>query len=166
MNISGQTFTEPTLTSAATGYANFTSYSLFSGNPTHTDIRQGAAGDCYFLSSLAAIADTNSNDINQAVTSLGDGTYAVRYYNNGSPVYVRVDGYLPINGNGLTYAGLGLTNSIWVPIMEKAYAYFREGLNSYDSIYGGWMSGVLTQVTNQNTQQKTCGGITNKQCLT
>lgn len=36
------------------------------------------------------------------------------------------------------YAGLGNGDSMWVSIVEKAYAHYRTGANSYASIENGW----------------------------
>ena len=153
LEIAGQNFTDPSLTAYAKGYTNFSSQPLFTAAPTYNDIRQGALGDCYYVASLAAIADTNPNAIGQMMTALGDGTYAVRFFRNGQPVYVRVDGDLPVySGTSLAYEKMSPTGEIWAPIAEKAYAYFRTGANSYGSIEGGWMADVCTQVTNRPTQ--------------
>ena len=76
------------------------------------------------------------------VTELGDGTYAVRFYDRGQEVYVRLDGEMPVwnaSSTGLVYAKLGAENELWVAVVEKAYAHFRYGLNTYASLSGGWM---------------------------
>jgi hypothetical protein len=119
--------------------ANFAKDTLFAaGGPTKNDIFQGSTGDCYFLSPLSATADSDPEYIRRMVVSLGDGTYAVRFLRNGQPVYVRVDADLWVNGNGdPVYAKLGAEKSLWVPIVEKAFALFREDKATYDSISGG-----------------------------
>jgi hypothetical protein len=71
---------------------------------------------------------------------------------DGSESYVRVDGDLPAvktSSGGImpAYDGLGLGGTIWAPIMEKAFAYYRDpsmsndGVvdTSYHNIVGGWM---------------------------
>jgi hypothetical protein len=52
--------------------------------------------------------------------------------------FYRVDNDLPASGNQPAFAKLGRENSMWVAIYEKAFAHFRRGQNSYDSIEGGW----------------------------
>jgi hypothetical protein len=152
MEIQGQALADPALGRYASGYANFASHPLFTDGPTYTDIRQGALGDCYFLASLASIADTNPDAIRQMITPLGDGTYAVRFFRNGSAVYLRLDADLPVGGgSGPVYAGFSASGELWVPIAEKAYAFFRTSTNSYPSIEGGWMGAVCTEVTNRGT---------------
>jgi hypothetical protein len=71
------------------------------------------------------------------VVDLGDGTYAVRL---GGDQYFRVDADLPTPEPWIwtpMYAGLGVEDSLWVPIVEKAYAHFRYGTNTYASLEGG-----------------------------
>ncbi|MFB3890516.1 MAG: C2 family cysteine protease, partial [Phycisphaerae bacterium] len=145
--IAGQSLRDPTLGAGATGYRNFSSSPLFANGPQYNDIRQGYLGDCYLLASLSSLATTDPMIINQMITSLGDGTYAVRFYRGGQEVYLRLDGDLPVNGSSLAYAQLSPQGETWVALVEKAYAYFRTGANSYPSIEGGWMGTVYNEVT-------------------
>jgi hypothetical protein len=41
--------------------------------------------------------------------------------------------------NNLRYAQLGAENSMWMAVLEKAFAQYRRGQNSYASIDGGWL---------------------------
>jgi hypothetical protein len=142
--LTGGDLADPGVDDESVVYKNFSNNPLFaSTGPSADDIVQGYVGDCWYLSTLAAIARTNPNAIRQAVVELGDGTYAVQFKDdNGATAFVRVDGDLPQNDWGdLEYAGLGKQDSIWVAIMEKAYASFREaGVSDYASLDGGWMS--------------------------
>jgi Ca2+-binding RTX toxin-like protein len=132
----GQNIADPTDSGTTQNYA---ADPLFSSNgPKPDDVNQGAAGDCYFLAALSATAKVDWIRIEQSVVSLGDGTYAVQFWKNGSPQYVRVDADLPTSYGYLTYAKLGAQNSLWVPIMEKAWAFFRTGANTYASTNLGW----------------------------
>jgi len=151
LEIAGQDLTDPAPTSSRYDYKDFSDRPLFVGTPGIPDVRQGYIGDCYFLASLASLTLTDVHFIEQMVTELGDGTYAVRFYDDGSPQYVRVDAELPTfsaASYSLVYADTGPDGQIWVPIVEKAYAHFRYGLNTYASLQAGWMSTVYTQVTN------------------
>jgi hypothetical protein len=157
--ISGQDLQDPAGDTYTHGWANFASHPLFSGTPTYNDIRQGSVGDCYYLASLASLADTDPDAIRQMIVSLGDGTFAVRFYRNNQEVYVRLDADLPIySGTSLSYAKLTPDNEIWVALAEKAYCYFRYGENSYESISGGWMSTVYQEVTNKTSTTVWTGG--------
>lgn len=106
---------------------DFQSNKLFgSFGPLRDDINQGGIGDCWHLGALSSMAGANPNSILQSIVSLGDGTYAVRFFANGKERYLRIDADLPVDSDGaLPYAGLGFENAIWGPLMEKAYAYVR-----------------------------------------
>ena len=62
----------------------------------------------------------------------GDGTYTIRFYNNGTPAYVTVDRYLPTDSSGRpVYAWFGsnyanTTNELWVALAEKAFVEWHE----------------------------------------
>jgi hypothetical protein len=86
---------------------------------------------------LAAIADANADFIRQMVVDLGDGTYAVRFFRDGQEVYVRVDADLWTENGALEYANFGADGSLWVAIVEKAYAFFRKLQGTYASIASG-----------------------------
>jgi Ca2+-binding RTX toxin-like protein len=105
--------------------------------PVWNDIDQGAVGTCYFLSRLASLAKTHPQHIRDMVTELGDGTFVVQFLNQeGGRAFVRVDGDLYRDG-GILYADRGTGQSMWVAIIEKAWAIHRYGYATYDSISGG-----------------------------
>ena len=137
----GQNLTDPKVTNAATGYANFAGRPLFAdGGPTIADVMQGGVGDCYYLSVLASVAKTKPELLRQTIVDLGDGTFAVRFRKGTSDVYVRVDADLPTTVAGEpAYAGLGEQGALWAALMEKAWAAFRTGSGGYAAIEGGWM---------------------------
>jgi calpain family cysteine protease/hemolysin type calcium-binding protein len=122
-------------------YTSFAADPLFSSTgPNIFDVIQGNLGDCWYMASLGAVAQTDPNQIRQDVVQLSDGTFLVRFFSGGTPVYEHVDATLPTNsGGGLLFAQLGQGNSIWAPIMEKALAAFRDGGNSYSNLGSGWM---------------------------
>lgn len=123
--------------------ANFSDRPLFASiGPNKEDVIQGGTGDCYILGPLAAVADATPESIKKLVVDLDDGTYAVRFWRNTgeAPQYVRVDADLWIDDVSLKpeYAKLGLVEeALWVPIVEKAWAFFRRQEGNYDSISGG-----------------------------
>ena len=165
LEIAGQEIRDPTLTAYATGYENFSDEPVFVDGPDYNDIVQGALGDCYLLASLSALAQSDPLLIEQMVTPLGDGTFAVRFYNSTTPVYLRVDGDLPIWAPSvLAYADLGPNGDMWVALVEKAYAYYRYGDNSYGSLHGGWMSDVCRQVTGATTIYRYTSGLGSYLC--
>jgi hypothetical protein len=138
-----------------------------SGIPSYNDVAQGEDGTCYFLSALGELAIQCPSEIENMFTNNGDGTYTVRFYNNGAPSFVTVNDYLPVNGDGtFLYAGYyqngqpnqitSGTNILWVSLAEKAYAQLAEegwsrpgqAVNSYDSISGGYPQLVLESIIN------------------
>ena len=144
--LSGQRLADPT---SGYAYNTFSDRPLFnSTGPSADDVKQGQTGDCYFLATLASIAEHNTNAIKQSVVDLGDGTYGVQFMkNDGSKTFVRVDNDLATfswNANQPAYASLGQGGSMWVAILEKAFTYFRSGAGTYDSISAGWMSEAFT----------------------
>src|SRR5262249_51284851 len=74
--------------------------------------------------------------VRSMVADFGDGTYGVYLGSN----FYRVDGDLPTwsaTSTDQRYAGLGAGGSLWVAIVEKAYASFRTGANTYASLANG-----------------------------
>lgn len=139
LELDGQDLTDPVLIAEAPFYTTFANRPLFSSlGPTIDDIKQGLSGDCYFLAGLAAIAQKGPGWIHERICDLGDGTYAVMF--NGS--YIRMDNELPTGiPNGLpAYASFGLEGSMWVAIMEKAFAWYRTPSRSYAALDGGQRS--------------------------
>ena len=154
-------------------YHQYSAYRQFSGTlfvngATYTDIKQGYLGDCYFMSTLGEVALRNSSAITNMFIVNGDGTYTVKFFNNGQANYVTVDSYLPTDSAGRAiYAGLGMVynntaNELWTALAEKAYVQLNElgwervglsgnGQNAYASISGGYVYAAQGQVTGQNT---------------
>jgi len=152
----------PLISTAGVTYQTSTG-NLFNGVPSRLDARQGQLGDCYFITSLAGIADRNPNAIRNMFIDNGDGTYTIRFYSVGSGTpkadYVTVDRRLPAYSNHtLAYSGYGknvasTSTTLWIALAEKAYAQWnetgnegRDGTNRYAAIEGGWMSNVNAPV--------------------
>jgi hypothetical protein len=134
------TLPEPGTTDGST-YQSFSDHPLFgSAGPSANDVMQGQVGDCWYLAVLSSVAKIDPWKIRQSVLDMGDGTYLVQFSHGSSSVFVRVDDRLPATPSGnLDYANFGAQNSIWVAVMEKAYALFHGPTASYSSIDGGWM---------------------------
>jgi hypothetical protein len=127
-------------TKSGVPYSNFSDRPLFgSGGPSKDDIDQGNLADCYFLAGLSAVAKQNARRIQESVVDLGDGTYAVQFFNGTTAQFYRVDGDLPAySGGNPQYQALGHDDALWAAIMEKAFAFRRTGAGTYASIeYGG-----------------------------
>lgn len=134
---------------------------LFVGEPDYTQIHQGNDGDCYFLSGMTAITVQDPQKIIDMFIVNGDDTWIVRFFHKDKPMYVTIDGMLPVKPNGeFPYADFQQryddpSNVLWGPFAEKAYCqyaefgYLRTGgpkNNSYDAIMGGWPNDVFRQV--------------------
>ncbi len=157
--------------------------SLFgSGGPKYTDVHQGAVGDCYFVGTLAEISQESPSTITNMFTVNGDGTYGVRFYQNGVARYVTVDSMLPTYGGGyFLYAGMGSqasnsNNVLWVALAEKAYVQINEagwlrpagwggGVNAYSGIAGGMFSDVTQQVANRAATNMWVNGLSDAATL-
>lgn len=106
--------------------------------PDITDVNQGAAGDCYFLAAIDALAYKQPSRLMNMITDLGDGTYAVEFTRDGVTSYVRVDEDLPqYRGGDLAFNHMGDNRVFWACIMEKAYAVYRSDFKGYAALDGG-----------------------------
>lgn len=106
------------------------------------DIDQGYLGDCAFLAALGATFARQSNDsgnsrssvIDSMIINNGDNTYTMRFYSGGSAEYVTVDRRLATRNGSIFAASANgsrdpnnSSNILWAPLVERAYAQWREG---------------------------------------
>ena len=107
------------------------------------DIVQGELGNCWFLAACATMAQIPGTIekmfLNPKNELSKNGIYGVNFYSLGVPLTVLVDDYLPLSedsaGNKSTlFAGIGEDSSLWVPMMEKAFAKYH---GNYSHIVGG-----------------------------
>ena len=120
-------------------------YFLFEDVIEMDDILQGQLGDCYFLSSVAALAEFpyliynmfRTKEINK------EGYFEVVLYVDGRFQVVIVDDYLPYGkkSKGIIYAK-PRRNEIWVCILEKAWAKVN---GSYSNIVGSSNTRILNE---------------------
>jgi hypothetical protein len=88
-------------------------------------VEQGAIGNCYFVSALASVAQSNPELIRNAIKDNGDGTYTVTF--PGARDY-------PVTVKAPTEAEQGLYNAggqhgLWASVMEKAHGeFYNQGL--------------------------------------
>ena len=148
--LGGQNLPDPVDSGTTT---NVSFYPLFdNGMAYYNDIKQGSLGDCYFLAGLSSFALQQPDIILQSIAPLGDGTYAVRFYNNGVANYLRIDGDIPISVENPTYAGFGLGTDTWAMLLEKAFALFRYSSllhpqNTYNLLTEGYLQEPFTTLT-------------------
>jgi hypothetical protein len=140
---------------------------LFTHGVSPGDVGQGKIGDCFFLSSLAAVAQRKPDLIKNALKDNGDGTYTVTFkerQKDGSvkDVPVTVDDKLPMDGTHPAFAqgrdGTKEGAEIWPSIVEKAYAKYRGG---YDTLnQGGLGQKALETLTGAPSEHFDIGKVT------
>ena len=162
------------------GTYSYVSGSLFQNGPSADDVYQGDLGDCYYVATLASIAQEKPDYIQNMFRDNGDNTFTVRFYNNGVADYVTVDRYLPTRSSGnAVYAGWGVgsytstTNELWVALAQKAYAQLAESgwsrsstsTNSYADISGGWRGAVINHVAGLGSSSANAVDMTQAQLI-
>lgn len=145
---SGVSLSNPAVSGRATyqKVPNQVLYALDSaGNPNIsgnlTNIKQGDAGDCYFLAALMTVAAQSPETILNMVRDNGDGTYTISFHSKydgvPNPVRVTVNGDLPYRRgtpfeNGIE--NIDGKNVSWAAIIEKGWAAVNG--NHYNGIDG------------------------------
>ena len=70
---------------------------IFSGKIEPADIKQGALGDCYFLSAISVLTE-HPNRVRKLLVSdkiNEEGVFGVKMYKNGEEQIVILDNYIP-----------------------------------------------------------------------
>lgn len=97
---------------------------MFKDNADPSDIRQGALGDCYFLSALACIAEYPC--LAERLVEYEDnknGYYGVWLCINGVWDLVALDGWMVVwKGRKDLAFSSSVNEELWVTMLEKAYA--------------------------------------------
>ncbi|MBN2084511.1 MAG: hypothetical protein JW748_04750 [Anaerolineales bacterium] len=125
----------------AGGYTPFLWDDKDSSAADESDIHQGNIGDCFFMSSIGAIALQHPEIIEKMIHDNGDGTYTVTFYDKNCPHWpfgpctytpheVVVEGNFP---NDLSDPDdrVGGSQESWTMILEKAYLKWQteNGIN-------------------------------------
>jgi calpain-15 len=100
-------------------------YKVFD-NINPNDIKQGQCGDCYFLSSVASLAEYPervqalflTKEVNKA------GCYAMKFFINGEERVVVVDDFFPYcpYKSEWAFSRCGVEKELWVLLLEKGWA--------------------------------------------
>lgn len=128
---------------------------LFVRGVEYHHVAQGMLGDCWALASLMGFAQADPQLIEDAITQNENGTYTVRLYDNGEPVYYTVtpDFVVDDDGNPLFVQPVSVRdpdadeyyNEVWPLVMEKAMAEHFGG--EYADIHGGWPYDAMEALT-------------------
>ncbi len=163
--------------------ATFSGPLFTAAGPSKKDITQGQAGNCYLLSTMAALANTDPEALRNMIQANGDGSYTVRFFRQDEGVVrpnpivtsVRVNAdfltrvTFDIVGNAFAFTPVYATslpsgtfvgdramlreNAMWVPVLEKAYTVFRGG--KFDLVgQGGWSHEVMASLLGRKGLQK------------
>jgi len=109
--------------------------------------------DSWLLGSLGSLVNNNTQFITRNMVDFGDGTYGVQL----GGFFIRMDSDLPVQQVGSVlpaYARLGADNSLWVPLMEKAWAFFQTGANTYSSLDAGGVPSDVFDAFGGNTSTR------------
>mgnify|MGYP005811987737 CR=1 FL=1 len=96
-----------------------------SGSIRGSQVDQGSLGNCWFMSSLAALADKDPDTIRDMIRQRPDGNYVVRLFVNGAWQDIVVDESVLIGTDGRPqFAGDGTASkndrALWPLLVEKA----------------------------------------------
>lgn len=147
------------------------------------DVNQGSIGDCYFLSSLIAVANNNPGLLQKAIKKNKDGTYSVKLYKSEqksflfikwksfTPVTIKLYPTFPISADAVDSANPNAATNpahaqggdadksgnieLWVRLFEKAYAIL---LGSYKEMgNGGFGADALEAITGKEYKEEVLG---------
>ena len=111
------------------------------------DVIQGELGDCYFLSTLASLAE-NPDNIKNIIKNnkISDGYFEATVYIHGEPVTIVVDDSFPVaNASKIAFAGINeKSGNIWPLVLEKIWAKCNR---SYEDIIPGNSADALEFLT-------------------
>lgn len=107
---------------------------LFEGKIEPNDIMQGNLGDCYLLSTLAAIAETPKriSKIFVSTETSKNGIYAVELVWRGTNKQVILDDYIAVDKKNEPYFLKSRNNELWVCLLEKAWAKLHRTYHRLD----------------------------------
>jgi hypothetical protein len=128
-------------------------FNVFLDSIVAEDIRQGALGDCWFLSALAAMTEFPEliRDLfpKESQERNHYGAYNVRFCKNGMWSTVRVDDFFPCYPGAGPMFSRSHGNELWVLLAEKAFAKIH---GNYAALRSGWVYEALMDLTGSPCQ--------------
>ncbi len=134
---------------------------------SENDPVQNMVGDCFFVSSMSAVASVAPEVIEKAITQNTDGSYTVRLYEataqrSWALKQIRVDGDLPLTAAGTPLYTRGRNvKELWPALLEKAFAQLRGSYEVLD--HGGSPQLALSSLTGTPTDWGLTGDLSTKQ---
>lgn len=123
---------------------------LISDGTSRHDMKQGELNDCWFLSTLSAIAEKPQlmEKIIPADNTFGtaayNGKFHCRFWQFGKWVDVYIDDLLPTVNGEILFAHSSDPTEFWVSLVEKAYAKLNR---SYEALEYGFEADAFTDLT-------------------
>jgi len=120
-------------------------FHLFQDEIEARDISQGVLGDCWLMSSIAALAQRPDliRKIFKTRSANPEGFYELYYYHNGEKKVMFLDDHVVCKDGKPCFAKPN-GEEIWVMLLEKLMAKFEGGYNNID---GGFCGDALTFLT-------------------
>lgn len=123
---------------------------LISDGTSRHDMKQGELNDCWFLSTLSAIAEKPQlmekiiPSDNTFGTQAYNGKFHCRFWQFGQWVDVYIDDLLPTVNGDILFAHSSDPTEFWVSLVEKAYAKLNK---SYEALEYGFEADAFTDLT-------------------
>jgi len=103
-----------------------------------SDLSQGAIGDCWLISSFAAMGEfpdrLKAMFSPQSIAEDGKYTISLYSYAEGGMKQIVIDDRIPVSGSSAAYVKISDGGEIWPCLLEKAFAKYSGG---YEELKGG-----------------------------
>lgn len=125
---------------------------LYDENISPFDVRQGALGDCYFISAISVLGETHVKDcLVSKPDDIKCGAFCVRFHKAGEEEeYVIIDNQFPLSGEEWSFAKSENSKELWPMVIEKAYAKLYGG---FSNIEAGKVHYALAELTGGAAEQ-------------
>lgn len=115
----------------------------------NADVRQGALGDCYFLSAIAVLGSAQTREKFIFIDGPDEwyecGAFCVKFYDGGKENIVIIDDAFLRLYDDMAFVKTPSKKELWPCILEKAFA---KKYGSFSIIDGGLVDIALAELTN------------------